>query len=317
MTRRWALAILLAIGMLLEVVPATGATALQGPALLTPTGSLAAALHCTPDVVTSSKETVLLIHGTGATPKEDFTGNFAKYLPKAGYPVCEVTVPRREMTDVQINVEYVVWAIRAINQRSGKKVDVIGHSQGAFLATYALRFWPDLAHKVDDFIGYAGTYTYGTKFAPALCAVVCSAAFRQLVPGSNLLKAIARKPLPSGPSYTALSTALDEIVVPQPKAGVLVAPGAKSYRLQDLCPLDPADHLFIVFERPFLQLTLDALTHRGPALRSRVPHLKCGLLPDAAHVAPALLSFGVGVSTDMVRYAVPREPALRPYLKRS
>lgn len=316
MKGRWPIAVALAIAISTGVTPAIAAGSARppGPALRTPTAALAAALHCTSNVATSSKRTVLLVHGTGATPQEDFGGNLAKYLPKAGYPVCQVTVPRREMTDVQINVEYVVWAIRAINHRSGKKVDVIGHSQGAFLPAYALRFWPDLAKKVDDFIGYAGTYTYGTDFAPVICAVVCSAAFRQLSPGSRLLTAVAREPLPSGPSYTALSSALDEIVVPQPKAGVLVAPGARSYRLQDICPADPAEHLFIVYERPFLQLTLDALAHPGPAQRSRVAGLRCGLLPEATGTVPSLLTFTAGVSTGMLRYAVPKEPALRCYL---
>lgn len=291
------------------VAPAPGPRLQESPALL------AASLWCSPGVQTSNKAPVLLVHGTAATPAEDFTGNLSLYLPRAGYPVCTVTIPRRSMTDVQINVEYVVHAIRAVSARRGGKIHVIGHSQGAFLTTYAMRFWPDLAGKVDDFIGYAGTYTYGSDVAPVLCAAVCTAAYHQLSPGSQLLRAVVRRPLPLGPSYTAFSSNLDEIITPQPMASHLVAPGVRNYVLQDHCPLDVAEHLFITFEKPFLQLTLDALAHRGPAQLARIPRLTCGLLPQAAGTVPSLVTFLLGASQVMARYAVPAEPPLRCYLR--
>ncbi len=306
-----------AVGCLSVAVPSSQAAAdpAPGPRLQEPAAKLRSSLDCTSDVKTPRKQTVLLVHGTAATPKEDFGGNLDTYLPRAGYPLCIVTLPRRSMTDVQVNVEYVVHAIRAAYARSGGKIAVIGHSQGAFLPSYALRFWPDLASKVDDFIGYAGAYTYGTDFGPVLCAVICTAAFHQLSPGSDLLAAVARRPLPGGPSYTAFSTNLDEIVLPQPMASHLVAPGARNFVLQDHCPLDVAEHLFIPFEKPFLQLTLDALAHRGPAKLARIPELTCGLLPEAPGAVPSLVTFLAGASQVMTKYAVREEPPLRCYLR--
>lgn len=307
----------LAVGCLSTAVPSAQAAPdpAPGPRLQESAAKLRSSLDCTADVKTSRKQAVLLVHGTAATPKEDFGGNLDRYLPRAGYPLCIVTIPRRSMTDVQTNVEYVVHAIREAYARSGRKIAVIGHSQGAFLATYALRVWPDLARKVDDFIGYAGTYTYGTDLAPVLCAVICTAAYHQLSPGSELLTAVARRPLPKGPSYTSFSSNLDEIVVPQPMASHLVAPGARNYVLQEHCPLDVAEHLLITFEKPFLQLTLDALTHRGPAKLARISALRCGLLPEATGTVPSLVSFLAGASDVMARYAVREEPPLRCYLR--
>jgi triacylglycerol lipase len=314
----WTTTLLLAgmslIGVADAGVAAESRTA-PGPALREDPATLRAALECTSDVGTSSKRTVLLVHGTMASSTEDWGGNLALELPKQGYPVCMVTIPSRALNDMQTNVEYVVSALRKLNQRSGKKVVAIGHSQGAFLISYALRYWPDLATKVSDVIGYAGTYTYGTDFAEPLCKVVCTEAFQQFRPTSNLLAAIAARPLPSGPGYTAYSTSLDEVVVPQPKASTLRAPGVRNYRLQDLCPTDVAEHLLLPFERPLLALTLDAMTHAGPARIERIDQLRCGLLPSAPATVPSLVTFALQGLVTVAQSPATKEPALRCYLR--
>jgi len=202
-----------------------------------------------------------------------------KILPREGYPVCTVTYRDRGLIDMQVQVEYVVNAIRRVAQRSGRKIAVIGHSQGAALNSYALRFWPDLARKVEDFIGVAGTYTYGTDLAAA-CAVPCpSPLVQEFKPGSSFMAAMARTPLPPGPSYTAYSTRTDTAVLPQPKAGKLEAPGARSYTLQDLCPGDLYEHDLLVATAATVALTLDAFSHPGPAAAERLSRVPCGLVP--------------------------------------
>ena len=295
--------------------PSAASAAVPGPPLHEPVSKLAAALKCSADLKSPDKTPVLLVHGTGATVSEDWGYNYAKILPREGYPVCTVQLPFRAMTDVQLNVEYVVYAIRTMAKRSGGKVSVLGHSQGAFLPTYALRFWPDLASKVDDFIGFAGTYTYGTDFSHVLCATPCTQAFRQLTPGSRFLTAIVKKPIPPGPSYTGFSTRLDEVVIPQPMASNLVAPGATNYILQDLCPLDTAEHLLIVGEKPFVQLTMDALKHPGPASLARAGNVSCGLIPETPQVLPSLGTFAIGAITTNVGQPSFAEAPLRDYLQ--
>lgn len=312
-------ALVLAFAWLLSC--AASAQAAPGPLLLTPATDLAASLNCTPDLASSDRTPVLLVHGTGATPSDDFGWNYLKLLPAAGVPTCTVTIPNRALRDVQGNVEYVVFAIREMARVSGRKISIIGHSQGAFLPTYALRFWPDLARKVDDFIGYAGTYTYGTDVSNAICGTpaTCVTAFTQFRPGSRFLRSVAAAPLPEGPSYTGFTTSTDEIVTPQPTASVLEAPGARTYNLQDLCPADPAEHLLIIGERPMYALTLDALGHAGPADLARLGTAGCGLLPGVAESAPALASFATGIAAETPGAASPdmTEPALRCYLDAS
>lgn len=295
-----------------------GASARQpGPALLTPKAALAASLHCTDNVGrTGRRPTVVLVHGTGTTTEESWSWNFLPRLRNRGYAFCTVDIPNRSWTDVQTNVEFVVHAIREAFRRSHAKVSVIGHSQGAFLPSYALRVWPDLGAKVEDFIGIAGTYTYGTDTLTPLCSAPCAPAAHQLAAGSNLLGEIAKHPLPEGPSYTAFSTNFDELVTPQPLASRLRAPGVRNFILQDLCPTDTADHIAILAELPFFQLAFDALAHEGPADVGRLRALRCGLDTKAATGLAQLPTYGVGLLVGYATRATPEEPPLRAYWSR-
>ena len=128
------------VGRVLSVVAAvavglvwcSSAAALPGPPLQTPVATLAAAVSCSPDLASSTKPPVLLVEGTfNETPQQDFGWNFMQVLPRAGYPVCTVALPGRSLGDMQTTVEYVVYAIREIAQRSGRKVSVIGQQSGS------------------------------------------------------------------------------------------------------------------------------------------------------------------------------------------
>lgn len=283
-----------------------------GPPLQTPTATLDGALDCTDDVGTSDQRAVLLVHGTGATPAENFNWNYIPFLTDEGYPYCTVTIPQRAMGDLQRNVEFVVHAIRRVYELSGDKIAIIGHSQGATLPAYALRMWPDLAPMVEDFISYAGAFEYGTSLADLTCLLPCAQAFRQFRPSSNLLTELAKHPMPEGPSYTAFATRYDEIVVPQPKASRLNAPGAQNYLLQDLCPLDIAEHLTIIAEKPFFALALDALEYPGPGELSRID-LQCGFDRHVAQSLPHLVTFGLGTVGSYGAELSTVEPPLRSY----
>lgn len=293
---------------------ATDATT-SGPALATPRATLDAAVTCSPDIQTSTKRAVLLVHGTGANPQDNFAWNYLPKLTARGNPWCTVTVPARGMGDLQTNVEYVVHAIRRTHALSGRKIAIIGHSQGATLPTYALRIWPDLAPRVEDLISYAGAFERGTSMANLLCALPCAKAFKQFKPGSKFLTAMAQHPLPAGPSYTAFSTRYDEIVTPQPTASHLNAPGARNYVLQDLCPVDIAEHLTIIAERPFFELSFDALDNPGPGQIARIGKVSCGFDPLVARSIQSLTTFGLGVLTAYPAEVTVTEPPLRSYWK--
>lgn len=273
-------------------------------------------MRCGPGVEQASRTPVLLVHGT-FLDASSWDPTYARTLPRAGDPTCTVNVPDQELGDVQRSVEYVVHAIRAISARAGRPIAVVGHSQGAFLPSLALRLWPDLATKVADFVGLAGVYGNGTQVARLACALRCAAAARQLSPGSNLLAAYARRPLYDGPDYTTISTVFDELVVPQPTAGRLG--DVRDIAVQDLCPGRPVEHGGLLADAVAYALVRDALDHDGPADARRVGTRACGdvLMPDVDGPAfAALLVSIVPTFPGLVTRPVGEEPALRCALDR-
>lgn len=304
------------LALLAWLVCAAPAAALPGPPLQAPRADLRAALEC-PDDLRGGPTPVLLVHGTGAVVEEDYGSNYLRFLPDAGIGVCAVQLPDRGVGDLQRNVEYVVWALRHMARERGGKVSVIGHSQGGTLPLVALRSWPDLARKVDDYVAFAPATERGTTGAKVVCAtaVTCSTSFTQFDPDSRFNAGFASRPSPRGPSYTAFATRTDAVVTPAPEASRVDAPGAVNVVLQDVCPQDVADHLSIVAEEPLRQLTIDALTHRGAADLERAAPLTCGYEAQAGiGQFPGLLPFALGIAEATNANRATEEPPTRCYL---
>ncbi|MEU1998021.1 alpha/beta fold hydrolase [Nocardia gamkensis] len=302
------------------VVVAAAAVAVAGPVGAEQVDSarwypISADVLCTGPLSGASEPPVLLVPGTGANPDEDFGWNLETTLPQAGFTACAVTIPKRGWGDLQDNADVVAAAIRTLSSAAGQKIAVVGHSQGAMLPTFALRVYPDLAESVDDFVGFAGSYTAGTTVADLPCALPCAAGVTQMRPGSELMKAMSARPLPAGPSYTAFSTDNDEAARPQPLSSRLDAPGVRNIRVQEYCPLLDAPHLTLPGTLVLMDLTIDALNHPGPAQPTRLTALRCGLDTDNV-VAGALgtLGLGFGSTVDYPSVLVTEEPRLRcPY----
>ena len=70
-------------------------------------------------------------------------------------------MPMHTLNDIQVAAEYLVHAIRRMHRLSGRRIAVMGHSQGGMSMRWALRFWPDTRPMVDDVIGFAGS-NHGT-----------------------------------------------------------------------------------------------------------------------------------------------------------
>ncbi len=258
----------------LAVLLAAVAPAQAAPAPLTePAGALAQALECGPGVDGAARTPVILLHGTGSTPEESFDAGYAAALPKLGFPVCTVRFPKRALVDLQRSMQYAVYAVREVARRSGRKVSVLGHSQGALHAVYAPHFWPDLPPLIDDVIGLAGPYR-GTQRANENCMDGrCPVTSWQFRFGSELNGAFAAAPRPTGPSFTAVATAYDELVTPAPDAARLE--GESTIVVQDVCPGRPVDHFAIAGDAAAYALAVDALSHDGPADAKRFDPATC------------------------------------------
>jgi pimeloyl-ACP methyl ester carboxylesterase len=273
------------------------------------------ALQCTADVDAAVKTPVLLVHGTWSNTEESFSWGYQRVLPQLGYPTCTVGLPGRALVDHQRSVEYVVHAIRRVAERSGRSIFVLGHSQGSVLAIHALRFWPDLAAKVEDFVGLAGLYR-GTQLADTLCRFVCPPANWQQRRDSLYTAAINLRPDPPGPSYTSIYTQFDTVASPSTETAPLE--GASNILIQDLCPLRPVDHVGMLGDAVTFRLVIDALTNPGPADPTRAP-VNCTEIympgADVAAIPGAVASFLAAVAaTPLDPNNTPQEPPLRCYL---
>ncbi|MDW6061937.1 alpha/beta fold hydrolase [Streptomyces sp. FXJ1.4098] len=296
----------------------------SGPPLETPVAELAKGLHCPTDQPDTGKPTVLFIPGTGFKGEEPYAWNYMAELKKSGYPSCWVDYPGRGLRDMQETVEYVVYATRTVHERTGRKVDLVGHSQGGLQTAWALRFWPDLAAKVDDVVTLGAPFqgtSIGSACLPLSQITGCPAASLQFARHSNWTKALTANgtPMPAGPSYTAVHSLADESVVIDGEPSVL--PGARNIGVQDICPGRAwPSHMGLVVDLVSYELAADAIGHSGPADPGRIDRADCAtlLMPlnteEAVKTLPSLLSLPLDVLIHS-RPWVREEPPLRPYAR--
>ena len=118
-----------------------------------PAAALRASLACTAGVSSGSRNPILLVPGTNLDPGPNFSWNYERALQAMGWPYCTVTLPYHTMGDIQVAGEYIVGALRTMAASAGRKVDVLGYSQGGMVPRWALRFWPDTRPLVEDLVG--------------------------------------------------------------------------------------------------------------------------------------------------------------------
>jgi len=322
--------IMAVVGTALAVLPAPARAQdyapinTPGTALTVTAAEVEKALLCSPGLVSAAKTPVLLIQGTGATAKDNWSWTYEPALDKIGVPWCAVDLPDQATGDVQRNGEYVVHALRLMSSRSRRKVSIIGHSQGGMVGRWALRWWPDTRALVDDLIGFAPS-NHGTTAADCSASSPCGAAGWQQSDESQFIKALnSRQETFAGISYTSIYTHTDEVVQPNMDA----ATGSSSLRTgdgartnvatQDICPAATYEHLLIGLIDPVAYaLAIDALTHDGPADPARIAVTVCAEVfhPSIDPVTGPIDGAAAAASYGSYQTAeVPAEPALACYV---
>lgn len=303
--------------LLVLIAPAVRAVEPQGPALETSEAKLAAALHCPAAFDDAKHSPVLLVHGTFSDDKSNWSWNYQPALGFLGFDVCTVTLPENSLGDMQIQAEYVVYAVRQMAARSGELVSMIGASQGTLHPRWAVKWWPDVMDSVDDIVFLAAPHhgtdvqAVGTNFSR------CFASCWQMKSGSNYLNALnAGDETPSDISYTSIYTIFDELVIPQLPESTSKLDGASNIALQDVCPGRPTEHVGIsTGDAVAYALAVDALTHTGPASTERFDIATCAqaLMPGAT---PGAL-FTSGGSAGFNGQYIDHEPPLKAYARGS
>ena len=189
------------------------------PAFETDQATLDAALVCS-EFTHADKPAVLLVHGTFTMGEEHFPWNYKPLLRELGFDVCTVTYPDRGLMDIQISAEYVVNALRQMAAASGRKVAIIGHSQGATMPRWAIKWWGSARDAVDDFVLIAGP-NHGTSsrdnpmFDAIKSVTGLPAAIHQMTQGSNFITRLNEDDeTPGEIEYTNIYTQFDELVQP-------------------------------------------------------------------------------------------------------
>lgn len=324
-----------AIGLLVAAITAGGAAPAgaadrafapvdrPGPALSVPAERLRASLACTDDVA-SGRTPVLLLPATTVDSRENYGWNWIPALRARGFPVCTSDQPHdpHNMGDMQIRGEYVTYAIRRVHELAGRRISIVGHSQGGQIMRWSLRFWPDTRAMVDDVVALAAT-NHGSALVPALCVPDCAASLWQQTEGSAYMRALnSGQETFAGVSYTNVYSRTDEFVQPNLDDG-----GTTSLRtgdgritnvaLQEVCPADLNEHLLIgTTDATAWALGLDALTHDGPADESRIDPAVCrqDAMPGVDRpngLFPLGDAFGRVGRELLLAPHVPREPELR------
>jgi hypothetical protein len=311
------------LALVLTAMLVLAAPAAAEPKLTVSHHRLASALHCVGKLRGAAKRPIMIVTGTGASGAEAYAiGKGA--LDAYGAPVCYVDFPHFTTADVQVSVQYLVYGLRVMARRADRKVAAFGISQGGLLPRIALTYWPSLRGKVSDVIAAAGTQHGTTAFDASLCAAGCVPAAWQQAAGSRFLRALNARPdeTPGPTAWTTVRSSTDEVVQPQTgKHPTSALAGATNVLIQDVCPGRRVTHIGTAVDSVTFALIVDAIHHKGPAKRSRLPRDVCAhpYAPGLDEAATTALVGGAGGLTAgriASQPKVRREPRVRRWVTR-
>ena len=216
---------------------------------------------------------VVLVHGLGATASENWYF-LAPRLAAQGYCVFAKTYgmdpryPSRggiQPMDASA-VELSTFVDEVLAATGAQKVDLVGHSEGAIMPRWYLKFLGGAA-KVDHFVGWAGpnhgTNIHGITELRTLfpgwdgyMATSCGSC-PQFMPGSDFLTKLNAGDETHGQvHYTVIVTKYDELVTPYQTSFL---DGAENIALQDVDAANFASHMSMAWDPLTFDLTLKAL----------------------------------------------------------
>ncbi|MCJ1444191.1 MAG: hypothetical protein MMC23_004692 [Stictis urceolatum] len=225
---------------------------------------------------------IVLLHGLGATYYEDL--NYLEaYLQTQGYCTFSLTYGAYPQFPYVGGLKPIISSsaeiatfIKAVLESTGaKKVDLLGHSEGAFQTLYVPKF-TGVSSTVDKIISiappvhgttFAGLYDFSyiggnltRELVGEILQTVGCAACDDLGPGGA---AVARlndgKPIvQSGNSVTIIASKYDELVTPIATTSVN-EPGVRHVFVQDTCPNDPVGHIGEAYDTNVWNLVRNAL----------------------------------------------------------
>jgi hypothetical protein len=234
---------------------------------------------------TSAHNPVVTLHGLGATYYEDI--NFlGDWLKTQGFCVYRLTYGAYENFPVvggfqPINESAVEVAnfITQVHTATNKKVDLVGHSEGAFMSLYVPKF-EGVGPIVQRIVPIAPP-THGTSFGglitlaetlgsavldtvhTLLDTVGCDACNDLSDGGAAVARLNDGHPVAQpGNAVTIIISKYDELVTPT-STSVLDEPGVTNEYVQDTCGFDPVGHIGEAYDLNVWNLVLNALNDQN------------------------------------------------------
>ncbi|GKZ29858.1 hypothetical protein AbraIFM66950_006818 [Aspergillus brasiliensis] len=226
---------------------------------------------------------VVLLHGLGATYYEDLN-YLQEWLQNQGYCTYAKTYGAYEgfpfvggLKAIADSAPEIAAYIREVKEKTGAdKIDLVGHSEGAFQTLYVPKFEDGISEMLDKLVAIAPP-TRGTNFAglydiayvlgnlsrdligEVLDTVGC-AACDDLGPDGAAVDRLndGEAIVQPGNSLTVIASRVDEMVTPTTTSFVH-EDGVTNEWVQDTCPLDPVGHIGEAYDLNVWNLVKNAL----------------------------------------------------------
>ncbi|KAL5342133.1 lipase [Aspergillus crustosus] len=240
-------------------------------------------------VPSNGSNPVVFLHGLGATYYEDL--NFLQYhLQSLGYCTYAETYGDYPgfpfvggLKPIAESASEIAAYIREVKEKTGaEKVDLVGHSEGAFQALYVPKFEDGISEIVERIVAIAPP-TRGTTFiglynlayilgdasreviGTLLQTVGCGACDDLGVGGDAVARlnsaedgAGSEKIVQEGNKLTVIASKFDEMVTPT-STSFVHEDGVNNVWVQDFCPLDPVGHIGEAYDLNVWNLVRNAL----------------------------------------------------------
>ncbi len=222
---------------------------------------------------------IVLLHGLGGSEDSDL-GLLQQHLAGLGYCTFGLTYGTAPLPPQPLvggvaplpdsAAQIVRFARGVLTETGARKVDLVGHSEGAFLSLYIAKT-QGFAPRIGRIVAIAPP-THGTGdpaagllalagrdlIGDALDAAQCPAC-NDVTEGSPVVTTLDTGPIAQpGIAYTIVISSLDEAVSP-PSSAFVPEPGVTNEYVQDSCPADPVGHVGEAFDTNVWHLVDNAL----------------------------------------------------------
>ncbi|RDA93030.1 hypothetical protein CP533_0734 [Ophiocordyceps camponoti-saundersi (nom. inval.)] len=235
-----------------------------------PEEHLRAAIYIPETFTNGRKAPVILVPAAGNTGYTTYRSSFIPLLTSEANTYADpvwLNLPAYSTGDIQVNAEYVAYAINYMAARTGRNVTIVGHGQGTVTNHWALKYWPSTRRVTSSEFAVSGDY-HGSM-APLPVSLVLSGignvpALIQQWNQSNFIRTLRSHGggsayVPTTSVYTGFG---DEIIKPQsgPGASAVVEDdrgvGVTNVEVQVACRDRPAGGFY-----NFASVMLNPLVH--------------------------------------------------------